>query len=183
MSLMRRVDAGLLEQGGEEHPRPFRVGSKSVQRLRGDLQRRVGEHRRRVAAALDEMHARHHRVTRERVDCVDQRLLDEAMDDQLVLRRVDVGQARVTDREEQAVRRHRALQQVVRRARVRVAEFVVGIAAGAHHVFLEPRRHLVGRNHRAHFQAPRVVLQRRLGGGTGERDTARHGARHHGATA
>src|SRR5262245_40460512 len=81
------------------------------------------------------------------------------------------------DGEEQAVGRDRALQQVVRRARMRVAELVVGIAARADDVLLEARRHLVGWHDRAHFQAPRIVLQR-LGGGAGERgaDPRSHGA-------
>ena len=52
------------------------------------------------------------------------------------------GSAGVVDREVQAVRRDRAVEQMVRRARVRVAEFVVRIAQRAHHVLLEPRRRL-----------------------------------------
>src|SRR5215471_3468841 len=56
---------------------------------------------------------------------------------------------------------------MVRRARVGIAEFVVGIAAAANDVLLEPRRHLIGRHDGAHFQAPGIVLER-LGGGAGE---------------
>src|SRR5262245_28070486 len=56
---------------------------------------------------------------------------------------------------------------MVRGARMRIAEFVVGIAAAANDVFLEPRRHLIGRHDGAHLQAPGVVLER-LGGGASE---------------
>src|SRR6516165_9375620 len=71
---------------------------------------------------------------------------------------------------------------MVRGARVRIAEFVVGIAAGANDVFLESRRHLICRHDRAHFQAPRIVLER-LGGGAGERPrgAGTHGACEHDA--
>ena len=64
----------------------------------------------------------------------------------------------------------------MRRAGVRVAEFVVRIAPRAHDVLLEARRHLQGRRGLAHLQAPRIVLQR-FGGGAGERAPAgRHRA-------
>src|SRR6266446_939668 len=73
---------------------------------------------------------------------------------------------------------------MVRRARMRVAEFVVGIAARADHLLLEPRWHLVRWHDRAHFQAPGVVLER-LGGRTGDRGVgaSSHGARENDAAA
>jgi hypothetical protein len=82
------------------------------------------------------------------------------MNDELMLRRVDVRQAGMRDGEEQPVGRHRALQQVVRRTRVRIAEFIIRIAESTDHVFLEARRDLIRRHDRAHFQAPRIVLER-----------------------
>src|SRR5262245_10370261 len=88
------------------------------------------------------------------------------------------------DGEEQAVGRDRALQQLVRRARMRIAEFVVGITARADHILLEPRWHLIRRYDRAHFQAPGVVLER-LGGRAGDRGAGAgsHGAGEHDAAA
>jgi len=104
------------------------------------------------------------------------------MNDELVLSWIDIRQPGMRDREEQTVRGDRALQQMVRGARVRIAEFVVGIAAGPNDVFLESRRHLICRHDRAHFQAPRIVLER-LGGGAGERPrgAGTHGAGEHDA--
>src|SRR5262245_54790331 len=81
------------------------------------------------------------------------------------------------DREKQAVRRYRTLQQVVRGARVRIAKLVIRIAARANDVLLEARGYLIGRNDRAHLQAPGIVLEQ-LGGGAGERagSACAHGA-------
>jgi hypothetical protein len=177
-----RIDASLLQQGGEQHPGPFRVGNKTVQRLRGHLHRLIGEHRRRIAAAFEEMRARDHRVTRQRLQGVDQRLLHQPVDEELVLRRIDIGNAGMADREEQAVGRYRTVQHLVRGARVGSPELVVRIAERADHVLLEPRRHLVRRHHQALFQAPRIVLER-LGGRAGQRGAARHGAGNHGTAA
>ena len=175
-----RIDAGFFQERRKRHAGPFGVGDEAVQRLRGDLQRFAGEHRRRIAAALEERHARHQRIARQRIDGEHQGLFHQTVDDQLVLRRVDIRQAGMRDGEEQSVRRHRALQQMMRRASMRVAKLVVGIAERAHDVLLKSRRHLIGRHDGAHFQAPRVVLER-LGGRAGERDAGRHRAGDHGA--
>ena len=95
---------------------------------------------------------------------------------------IDIRQPGMRDGEEQAVGRDGALQQMVRRARMRVAELVVGIAARADHILLEPRRHLIRRHDRAHFQAPRIVLER-LGRRAGERGAGGHRAGNNGAAA
>ncbi len=60
------------------------------------------------------------------------------MDDELVLGRIDIWQAGMGDGEEKAVGRDCALQQMVRRARMRIAELVVGITACANHILLKP---------------------------------------------
>ena len=85
-----------------------------------------------------------------------------------MLVRVDIRDAGVIDREVQRRRRDGAVDQMVRRARVRVARLVIGIAQRAHDVLLEPRRLLPRRGRAAHGLAPRVVLER-LGGGAGPR--------------
>ena len=132
-----RVDACFLQQRGEQHAGPFGIGAKSMERLGGGLHRLVGEHRCAVAAALEEVHAGHHRVTRQRFDRIDQRLLNEPMNDKLVLGWIDIRQTGMRDREEQTIGRDRALQQMVRGTGVGIAKFVVGIAAGANDVLLE----------------------------------------------
>src|SRR5215210_6429727 len=72
------------------------------------------------------------------------------------------------DGEVQAVGSNRAVQQMMRRARVAVAEFIVGIAPRPGDMFLEPRRNLQSGRDLAHFQTPGIVLQG-FGGGSGER--------------
>ena len=62
-----------------------------MDRLHVGLHRILVEQRRAVAAAFDEVDARHHRIAREGIEREDQRLLHQAMDHQAVLVRVDVG--------------------------------------------------------------------------------------------
>ncbi len=165
----RRLDAGLLEQGGELDAGPFGAGDEAVQHLRARLHRLVGKHRRAVAAAFEEGDACRHRIARERIEREDERLLDEPVDDETVLVGIDVGRAAmVADGEVQAVGRDRAGEQMMGRARMRGADLVLRIAQRAHHVLLEARRHLVGRQGLAGLQRPRLVLER-LRGGAGER--------------
>src|SRR6266545_6295541 len=70
----------------------------------------------------------------------------------------------------------------MRRAGVRVAELVIGIAERAHHVFLEARRLLPRGRDRAHRQAPGIVLQwfrssaRERGAGSGGSSAREHDA-------
>ena len=64
-----------------------------MQRLHRGLDRLGREHRRAIAAAFDEMLARHHRIAAERLDGEFERLFHLAVDDQRVLVRIDVGNA------------------------------------------------------------------------------------------
>src|SRR5262249_39270963 len=75
-----------------------------------------------------------------------------------------------------------ALQQVVWRAGAGVARHIVWIVDGAHHVLLEPRRHLIGRDHGADLVAPWPVDER-LGRRADHRAGAAgaHGASEHDA--
>ena len=59
------------------------------------------------------------------------------MDDETMLVRVDRRDAAVVDGEMQSVGRRRSLDEVVRRARMRIARLVVGIAQGGHDLGLE----------------------------------------------
>ena len=92
------------------------------------------------------------------------------------------GVAGVRDHEVQAVGRDRAVEQVVRRARVLGARLAVGIAERAHDVFLEPRPHAVIRDEGAGLEAPRIVRER-LGGCRFAMRITRHGRRERGAAA
>src|SRR6266702_4389109 len=155
-----RIHAGLIEQGGERHPGPLGAGAKAVQRLHARLDRFPGEHRCAVASAFDEAHARHHRIARQRVEREDQGPLHQTVDRQAVPGRVDVRSPGVHDREVQAVRRERAVHQMVRSARVRSARLALGIAQRADDLFLEPRALLVGRGDSPGREAPRLVRVR-----------------------
>src|SRR5256886_7337752 len=84
------IDAGLLEQGGEPDAGPLGARSEAVQLLRARLDRLFGKEWRAVAAAFDKRHARHHRVTPERIEREDQRPLDETVNYEAVLTRGDV---------------------------------------------------------------------------------------------
>ena len=136
------IDAGLVQQGRQRHAGPLGVGHEAVQRLRGRLHRLVGEHRRAVAAAFHERHARHHRIARQRSSVNTSGCFTMPWITSLCCAGIDIRHAGVDDGEVQAVGRDRAVEQMMRRARVRIAEFVVRIAQRAHHVLLEPRRRL-----------------------------------------
>ena len=139
-----------------------------MDRLHVGLDRLLGIKRRAVAAAFHESDARHHRVAMQRVERVFHRLLDQAMDDEAVLVRVDVGFAAAGNDEVQAVRRDRAVEELMRRARGAAARLEIGIAQRAHHLLLEFRRLAVRRDRHAGRKAPRAVGQR-LGCRAGER--------------
>ena len=134
-----------------------------MQRLHAGLNRLLGKKRRAIAAAFNKSHARHHRVARQRIEREDQRLLHQAVDDQAMLVRVDVRRAAVNDREMQAIGRERAVEQMVRRARMLGARLAVGIAERAHDLFLVARAFFIGRADGAGHLAPRIVAER-LGG-------------------
>ena len=63
------------------------------------------------------------------------------------------------DREEVTVRRQRARQVLMRRARMRVAQFAVGIAERADDVLLEGRAVHDRRDRAAELEAPLLVLE------------------------
>ena len=126
--------------------------------LHGGLQRLVGEHSGAVAAALDEMLARDHRITQQLLDRVFQRLLHHAVDDEAVLRRIDVGNARMQDGEVQRVRRDRAVEHLQRRARVLGARLALGIGQDAHDARFEARRRLQHRRDVARHRSIRDLL-------------------------
>ena len=85
------------------------------------------------------------------------------MDDELVLRRIDIRYTAMTDREVQAVRCDDALQVMMWRARSRIARQIVGIVDRAHHRLLEARGYLIGSHRRADLETPGSVRQRRVG--------------------
>ena len=171
----RRIDAGFVEQHRQRHAGPFRIGDEAVQQSRRRLQRLLGEHRRRIAGAFDERHAGDQRVARQRLQREFERLAHLAVNDELVLGRVDVRNAAMIDGEVQAVRRHRAIDELMRRACVRIAKFAFRIAQRPHDVLLERRRCLQRRRDLAECETPRCVAQR-LGGGAGHRPGGAHRA-------
>ena len=95
-----------------------------MDRLHVGLDRVLVEQRRAVAAAFDEVDARHLGIACERFEVEDERLLDEAMDRQSMLGRIDVGKSGAGDHEMQAIRRDRAVEEVVWRARSTAARAI-----------------------------------------------------------
>jgi hypothetical protein len=102
--------------------------------------------RRTVAAAFDEVDARYHRIARKRLKRENQRLLHQAVDYQPVFIRVDVGKPGARHDEMQTVRCDRAIEQMVRRARLAGARLVVGIGERAHDVLFVLGRPIIGRD-------------------------------------
>ena len=98
------------------------------------------------------------------------------MDNEFVLGRVDIRHAAMIDGEVETVRRNGTAEQMVRRARVRIAEFSVRIAQRAHDVFFIRRRDLHGRQGRAELQTPFWVGEW-LGGGASYGSGRAHRAR------
>jgi hypothetical protein len=90
------------------------------------------------------------------------------MDRQPVLGRVDVRNAGARHHEMQPGRRDRAVEQVVRRARIGGARLAIGIGQGAHDLGFVFRGRAVSRNDGARRRAPRID-GKRLGGGAGRR--------------
>ncbi len=150
-----------------------------MQGLEVGLQRLGRKQRRPVAAAFDEADARRHRIPGERIEGKHQWPLDEAVDHQPVLVRINVGSAAMRHDEMQPVRGDRTVQQVMRRACALVSGKPVWVVQAAHDVLLEARGPLVGLDRRPRLQAPRRIGQgaarRRFGGG------ARHRAERRGA--
>ena len=121
------------------------------------------------------------RITRELFEREHERLLHQPMDDQLVLRGIDVRNAAVADREMERVRRDDPLQLMMRGARARIARHVVGIVDRADDILFEAGWHAIGRNDVAGFEAPGTVFERlgpgaRHAGGTGCRRAGKDGS-------
>jgi hypothetical protein len=135
-----RVNADFFKQRGEQHAAPFRAGREPVYRLDAGLDRFLRIERRAVAAAFQESGTRHHRIAMQGIEGVDHRLLDQPMDQEAMLVRVDVGFAAAGNHEMQAVWRNRAVEELVRRACRAIARLHVGVAQGAHHLLFEFRR-------------------------------------------
>jgi hypothetical protein len=171
-----RIDAGLVEQNRQRDARPFGVRHQPVDRLGGHLHGFAGEHRRRIAGAFHEVHARDQRIARQRLQSEFQRLAYLAVDDELVLGGIDVRHAAMIDGEVEAAGRDRAAEQMMRRAGVRIAEFAGRIAQRARHVLLEARRRLHRRHGRPEFQAPGLVMKRLRDGPGSSRRGGAHGA-------
>ena len=153
-----------------------------MQRLQRRLDRLRRKHRRAVAAAFDEVLARHHRVPHQVVDGEFQRLLDHAVDDKPVLRRIDVGNAGMQNREVQRIGRDGAVEHLQRRARMLSAGLALRIAERAHDRRLEPRRLLQHRGDFTWIQAP-LRLDQRLGCSAGWQRAGAKGASEHDAAA
>ena len=103
------LDADLFQQRGEPDAGPFRAADHAV----GELQRidlRGAPLHAAVGRAFDEMDARHRRKAHDVVHRQQQRTLDQAVDHQPVLVRIDVRPPGVIALEEQAVRRDDAVQ-------------------------------------------------------------------------
>src|SRR5205085_424270 len=155
---------------------PFRARDEAVDRLHVGLYWVLVIERRAVAAAFDEMNARHHRIACKGFKIEDERLLDQAMNHQAVLVRVDIGEAGARDDKMQTVRRNRAVEQMVRRARVARARLVVGIGERAYDLVLVLGRNAVGWDSFSRAHAPRIHPQR-LSRGAGERAAGPRGCR------
>ena len=151
--------------------------------LQRRLHRLVGEQGRGIAAAFHEGRARHHRVAQQLLQREGERLLDHAVDDELVLRRIDIGNAVVQNGEVQRIGRDRAIQLVMRRARVLRAGLALRVRQDAHSALLEARARAVFEHVGALMTAPFGILDG-FGGGavqTANRTDARGARERHAA--
>ena len=108
-----------------------------MQRLYVGLDGLLGIKRCAVAATFHEGNARHHRIAMERIKRVGHGLLHQPMDHETMLLRIDLRFAAACNHEMQAVRRDRAVEEMVRRARGAAAWFELRIAQRAHDFLLE----------------------------------------------
>ncbi len=131
-----------------------------MQRLDVGLDRVLGIKRRAVAAAFEERHPRRHRIAKQRFHRESHRLLYTAVDQKLVLVRIDIRKTAARNDEMQAVRRDGAVEQMMRRACRATARFELRIGQRAHGLLLEPRRLAVGRDRNARRNAPWIVGKR-----------------------
>ena len=128
------VDTRFVEQAGERNACPFGTGNEAVQSLNAGLNRLVGKHRRAVAAAFDEGHTRDHRITRKGIQREHQGLFDEAVDDQTMFVRIDIGIAGMRNHKMQRIRRKCPVEQMVRSARMLSSRLGLGVAERTHHL-------------------------------------------------
>ena len=135
-----------------------------MQRLHVRLHGLWRKQRGAVAAAFDETGAGRHRIAQQRIVGEHQRPFDQTVNCELMHVRIDFRNAAMNDREEHAVRRDRAIEQVVRRSRLRGARFEIRIGERSHHILGELRGKLIGRNRITGLEAPRRIRQW-LGGG------------------
>src|SRR6516225_12151910 len=101
------------------------------------------------------------------IDRVDHRLAHQPMDQEPMLVRVDVGFSATSNYKMQAIRRDRAVEKMVWRARPAGAGLELGVAEGAHHLLLEFRGLTIRRDGYPGREAPRTICQR-FSAGAGE---------------
>ena len=80
-----------------------------------------------------------------------------------MLVRIDVWEPGARHHEMQTVWGNRAVEQMVRRARLAGARLVLGISEGAHNILFIFRRSIIGRDRGADLETPRIN-GKRLGG-------------------
>ena len=105
------------KQRRERHARPLAVADHAVDLLRRHLRLRRAVRRASVARAFDEVRARDRRKALEIGERELDRPIDETVDEQRVLRRIDRRHAGVNAREVQIGRRDRAGEILQRRER------------------------------------------------------------------
>ena len=128
-----------------------------MQRLHRGLYGLRRKHRRAIAAAFDKRHARDLRITLQRIQCKHQRFLDQAMNHQPVFGRVNIRCSALRHHKVQAVRCDRALELMMRRARILHTRLALGVGQCAHHRLLVFRGPLIRWCDRAGHQTPRIV--------------------------
>ena len=98
------------------------------------LDRLSGIERCTVTCTFDEQDARDHGKPMQRVERVDHRLFYQAVDQQAVLVRIDIGEATASNYEMQAIGCDRPVEKMVRRACRAATCFVVRVGQRAHHI-------------------------------------------------
>ena len=111
------VDARLVEQDGQRHAGPFAARDQTVEFPAGPVDgfRRKPRHP-AVAGTFDELNARDHRVTRQRIQIEEQRAIDQPVNEQAMRVRIDIRNAAVVALEVQRTRRDHPFEHFQRRA-------------------------------------------------------------------
>src|SRR5258708_38337704 len=94
------------------------------------------------------------------MDRVDHRLAPQPMDQEPVFVRVDLGFTATSNYKMQAIRRDRAVEKMVWRARPASAGLGLGGAERAHHLLLQFRRLALRGGGHPRREAPRTICQR-----------------------